>query len=109
MAGQHRGCVVAPEPSLADHRVRPAGRIVQGMQPAGLGNRIATVPLRLHVHRSDDVVAAMIAPEVVDQVTPADGGVVAIAERNRMMLEPRSEEHTSELQSLMRISYAVFC
>src|SRR3546814_8133620 len=25
------------------------------------------------------------------------------------VLEPRSEEHTSELQSLMRISYAVFC
>src|SRR3546814_7924269 len=24
-------------------------------------------------------------------------------------LKPRSEEHTSELQSLMRISYAVFC
>src|SRR3546814_2085804 len=24
-------------------------------------------------------------------------------------LRPRSEEHTSELQSLMRISYAVFC
>src|SRR3546814_7102299 len=28
-------------------------------------------------------------------------------ERNRVAL--RSEEHTSELQSLMRISYAVFC
>src|SRR3546814_8244101 len=26
-----------------------------------------------------------------------------------LMLSPRSEEHTSELQSLMRISYAVFC
>src|SRR3546814_9818523 len=26
-----------------------------------------------------------------------------------MMLSTRSEEHTSELQSLMRISYAVFC
>src|SRR3546814_6593498 len=25
------------------------------------------------------------------------------------MLDQRSEEHTSELQSLMRISYAVFC
>src|SRR3546814_7824019 len=25
------------------------------------------------------------------------------------LLEPRSEEHTSELQSLMRSSYAVFC
>src|SRR3546814_2400615 len=24
-------------------------------------------------------------------------------------LDPRSEEHTSELQSLMRLSYAVFC
>src|SRR3546814_6416461 len=33
---------------------------------------------------------------------------------NRIVMEPmtrgfRSEEHTSELQSLMRISYAVFC
>src|SRR3546814_6355485 len=27
----------------------------------------------------------------------------------RDALTPRSEEHTSELQSLMRISYAVFC
>src|SRR3546814_8657455 len=26
-----------------------------------------------------------------------------------MLKRPRSEEHTSELQSLMRISYAVFC
>src|SRR3546814_5422906 len=25
------------------------------------------------------------------------------------IVDPRSEEHTSELQSLMRISYAVFC
>src|SRR3546814_9533596 len=27
----------------------------------------------------------------------------------RIRADPRSEEHTSELQSLMRISYAVFC
>src|SRR3546814_1278366 len=27
----------------------------------------------------------------------------------RLHPQPRSEEHTSELQSLMRISYAVFC
>src|SRR3546814_3154059 len=31
-----------------------------------------------------------------------------LAER-RIAIEHRSEEHTSELQSLMRISYAVFC
>src|SRR3546814_4800205 len=30
------------------------------------------------------------------------------AQRDRRQ-PPRSEEHTSELQSLMRISYAVFC
>src|SRR3546814_5762924 len=30
-------------------------------------------------------------------------------EEKRRLLGARSEEHTSELQSLMRISYAVFC
>src|SRR3546814_5752901 len=40
-----------------------------------------------------------IAPDgELNVLSPADGRVVA-----------RSEEHTSELQSLMRISYAVFC
>src|SRR3546814_8625788 len=34
------------------------------------------------------------------------GFPLAIADDER---RPRSEEHTSELQSLMRISYAVFC
>src|SRR3546814_3540237 len=29
--------------------------------------------------------------------------------QSRFLLDLRSEEHTSELQSLMRISYAVFC
>src|SRR3546814_10741743 len=35
-----------------------------------------------------------------------------VAPRQALLAEadlPRSEEHTSELQSLMRISYAVFC
>src|SRR3546814_9786058 len=36
---------------------------------------------------------------------PADPLPAATERRPR----PRSEEHTSELQSLMRISYAVFC
>src|SRR3546814_2846393 len=29
--------------------------------------------------------------------------------QRQLHVHPRSEEHTSELQSLMRISYAVFC
>src|SRR3546814_3807030 len=32
-----------------------------------------------------------------------------LSRRNRLEKWLRSEEHTSELQSLMRISYAVFC
>src|SRR3546814_1310322 len=32
-----------------------------------------------------------------------------VAVRLEQDQQPRSEEHTSELQSLMRISYAVFC
>src|SRR3546814_2003905 len=36
-------------------------------------------------------------------------GCVARHQRQRPCSGPRSEEHTSELQSLMRISYAVFC
>src|SRR3546814_5659827 len=29
--------------------------------------------------------------------------------RRQLQADPRSEEHTSELQSLMRLSYAAFC
>src|SRR3546814_7332888 len=35
--------------------------------------------------------------------------VIASARRGTVQPSPRSEEHTSELQSLMRTSYAVFC
>src|SRR3546814_10542703 len=35
--------------------------------------------------------------------------LVAVAYPADLRGRPRSEEHTSELQSLMRISYAVFC
>src|SRR3546814_8418331 len=37
------------------------------------------------------------------------GRLRAILDMATPVLEQRSEEHTSELQSLMRISYAVFC
>src|SRR3546814_2589517 len=55
---------------------------------------------------------------VADQQQPRQPGVDLLAgAAMRVRMEPvatrpvhnRSEEHTSELQSLMRISYAVFC
>src|SRR3546814_2319844 len=36
-------------------------------------------------------------------------GLTLVGDRVDILLPCRSEEHTSELQSLMRISYAVFC
>src|SRR3546814_2102548 len=66
--------------------------------------------------------AAKAAPSIlfideIDSIAPKRGQVQGEAEKRLVAqlltlmdgLEPRSEEHTSELQSLMRISYAVFC
>src|SRR3546814_10519912 len=36
-------------------------------------------------------------------------GLAVVADQDAVIGAGRSEEHTSELQSLMRISYAVFC
>src|SRR3546814_7896767 len=49
---------------------------------------------------------AMI-PRVKDEVLRAD--LREMADSHVENIAERSEEHTSELQSLMRISYAVFC
>src|SRR3546814_9781748 len=44
---------------------------------------------------------------IASDVTTAGGRTIVRGHKTRALF--RSEEHTSELQSLMRISYAVFC
>src|SRR3546814_8883952 len=46
-----------------------------------------------------------------DSAVPSGNGVMlgVLARLHYLTGKARSEEHTSELQSLMRISYAVFC
>src|SRR3546814_4460613 len=59
----------------------------------------------------------LVAPERIGAIAVRRGGAAQCGEigratvrRHRSIGSPaRSEEHTSELQSLMRISYAVFC
>src|SRR3546814_10178820 len=46
------------------------------------------------------------ASAAADVDHPLAGGIAGLGKKR---LADRSEEHTSELQSLMRISYAVFC
>src|SRR3546814_2719395 len=53
--------------------------------------------------------AAMPLGDVVDQFLDEDRLAHARAAEQPDLAALRSEEHTSELQSLMRISYAFFC
>src|SRR3546814_2564406 len=62
--------------------------------------RLARAPMYWSRSLNDsDIVRA---PDFTDSVPPGDTAAIATT-------CSRSEEHTSELQSLMRISYAVFC
>src|SRR3546814_4523245 len=81
---------------VANGGVHPAERgalrqFIDSEQPSELIARIVMVPLQAHRGFSSF-------------------GNVGIARRQAPIADQhRSEEHTSELQSLMRISYAVFC
>src|SRR3546814_3125807 len=75
--------------------------------------------LALRVHRKhhgfQGVALLVVARDVLAGGVPADVGQVdqavdaAVQADEDAEVGDRSEEHTSELQSLMRISYAVFC
>src|SRR3546814_1173755 len=56
------------------------------------------------------IIILVLDPGIVDAVDPARRLAPGEAARNRERVgRDRSEEHTSELQSLMRTSYAGFC
>src|SRR3546814_8992600 len=92
-------------------------------QSAGVPFLLRTVPVRRHLAGrvgapglgGDGAAAEVVAARAEDQEpsgaqarpTRAASRRPAVARRRRHVR--RSEEHTSELQSLMRISYAVFC
>src|SRR3546814_9297893 len=59
-----------------------------------------------HIQTSD---MALDLQYAFDPGKEQDGVSVEVPVSALKQLKPRSEEHTSELQSLMRISYAVFC
>src|SRR3546814_4959686 len=72
---------------------------ISGIQRSSIAFRKATKRVT-----SGPNMARPIGCGVDDVVSMAVGVISAV-----IRLCPRSEEHTSELQSLMRISYAVFC
>src|SRR3546814_1879548 len=79
-----------------------------------LHNALGNASKRRHEYATlEHLLLALIDDEDAAQVMAACGVDLAeLAEVVRQYLDQeyqRSEEHTSELQSLMRISYAVFC
>src|SRR3546814_9350201 len=87
-------------------------------RPAVIEHRISQYGLRLKPGQHYDVVNPEHDPRYREYwesyyAMMARRGITAqyakLEMRRRTTLIARSEEHTSELQSLMRISYAVFC
>src|SRR3546814_2116696 len=68
------------------------------------GNQAADSPQRRAFTRA-------VGADQADELAPLDPQIYAAHSADAAIgdFELRSEEHTSELQSLMRISYAVFC
>src|SRR3546814_4440004 len=90
------------QPAVArDHRLEDAAQ-------APGGGAVAAAHLQ-HVAEPGCGDDAGRGPAPLQQRVGADRGAVHHRGDRGDPVDPRSEEHTSELQSLMRISYAVFC
>src|SRR3546814_7567850 len=80
---------------MADHIGKRGGRFFVGRLAIGLDTESRDAA------RIDDAADAGLGSRPQERTRPLDIGPIEFFRR--------SEEHTSELQSLMRISYAVFC
>src|SRR3546814_2563086 len=82
-----------------------------GMVPGIHGTTFGGNPLAMAV--ANAVLDVMLEPDFLPHVERTGrllrGKLEALAARFPHVIAERSEEHTSELQSLMRISSAVFC
>src|SRR3546814_5690144 len=78
---------------------RPPARDLPRRRARGAGARLPGQPSHYPAARS----------LIGEARSPLTEAIAPIAETALISPCPRSEEHTSELQSLMRISYAVFC
>src|SRR3546814_8625839 len=66
---------------------------------------------RFHIAEQLDAIGVTPTGIILEPAGRNTAAAIAIAAHAALAEDPdaRSEEHTSELQSLMRISYAVFC
>src|SRR3546814_9231736 len=88
-----------------------AGARGHALDLVGAGEQLDIGQIGLHARVDLEVAAVPVAPIALEQEVGIEFELVARAplQRGRHRRAVRSEEHTSELQSLMRISYAAFC
>src|SRR3546814_2860162 len=92
-----------------------AAAAAQRRDPVGPEIRRDQEPLPGYLPAGGETVnaALIFAAERLGRLRPALGVVLLVfvwwLATVMELADPRSEEHTSELQSLMRLSYAVFC
>src|SRR3546814_7145012 len=94
-----------------EHR-RPRHRGAVRVHQKTLTTLTSEIPENIEERRHLEEVAERALHRVEpdhDHIAPQDLGIGRPPLADRLHVEHRSEEHTSELQSLMRISYAVFC
>src|SRR3546814_4827098 len=91
-------------PALSHWQARDGCLEVGGQSLTRLADRIGQTPFFAYERRLLDERIALLR-----RCLPAKVKLHYAVKANPMPAVVRSEEHTSELQSLMRISYAVFC
>src|SRR3546814_6058699 len=108
-ASLHEAEVVAPFDGIVSERVVHSGARVSA--DADLLTIVDSTSLEARVLVSTrDLARVGVGQKVELRVDGLDNEIVAgHITRISPVADERSEEHTSELQSLMRISYAVFC
>src|SRR3546814_6073795 len=93
--------------SLDQIKYQTPKRLHQGKQPR------VQHDAHVHVHDAMTILTGKAHVQLLAEACCTQGGAATALRRRDMARQnlacPRSEEHTSELQSLMRISYAVFC
>src|SRR3546814_2383244 len=95
VAGDLRCLDLQPAPGRLRRGVDPGHAETDGLRPRAFQRHLPDRDHRLH--------GFLHLPRA------GDAAPVALSDRGAVKPRLRSEEHTSELQSLMRISYAVFC
>src|SRR3546814_2126512 len=80
-----------------------------GLGTLELNLRSAGYDKPMQVNHNSGGMAQLNSTDALQTVHSGPVSGIAASEHLALQAELRSEEHTSELQSLMRISYAVFC